>query len=255
MPTCLGFYKREYGVSYGYGLSIAAAAGLVLRAEPTGIARSLALVHVCYGVRLCAFLGWREVSVARFRKMREKIELSAPKGSRLKRSPFIISCALLYWLMTLPVVASARAPALTGIRGTLAAISCGGAWCGFGLAALGDAYKSFAKRRNPGKLVTGGPYALFRHPNYQGEQLLWLASLAVGLLHLDVSVASAATALGSLVGCAGIQFVLLKATKNLNARQAVAYGDEYRAWEAWRGPVAKAETAPGSKTVVSELYK
>ena len=22
VPTCLGFYKREYGVSYGYGLSI-----------------------------------------------------------------------------------------------------------------------------------------------------------------------------------------------------------------------------------------
>ena len=26
LPTCLGFYKREYGVSYGYGLSSAAAA-------------------------------------------------------------------------------------------------------------------------------------------------------------------------------------------------------------------------------------
>ena len=34
VPTCLGFYKREYGVSYGYGLSIAAAAGLVLKRSP-----------------------------------------------------------------------------------------------------------------------------------------------------------------------------------------------------------------------------
>ncbi len=254
VPTCLGFYKREYGVSYGYGLSIAAAAGIVLRAEPTGIARAHALVHVCYGARLCAFLLGREVAVAKFRKLREKIERSAPQGSRLKRAPFILQCGLLYWLMTLPVVASARGAAPAGLRGALAATACLGAWAGFALAAVGDAYKSFAKRRDPGKLVTGGPFAWFRHPNYQGEQLLWLASWAVGLLHMNLSVASAATAFASLLGCAGIQFVLLRATTNLDARQAVAYGDEpkYRAWKAWRGPIAKAET--GSKTDVSELY-
>ena len=190
----------------------------------------------------------------RFRKLREKIERSAPQGSRLKRAPFITQCALLYWLMTLPVVASARGAAPTGLRGALAATACAGAWAGFGLAALGDGYKSFAKRRDPGRLVTGGPYALVRHPNYQGEQLLWLASWAVGLLHMNLSVASAATAFASLLGCAGIQFVLLRATTNLDARQAVAYGDEprYRSWKAWRGPIAKAET--GSKTDVSELY-
>ena len=40
----------------------------------------------------------------------------------------------------------------------------------------------------------------------------------------------------------------------LVAEIAVQYGDEpaYRAWRAWRGPIAKAET--GSKTDVSELY-
>ena len=84
--------------------------------------------------------------------------------------------------------------------------------------------------------------------------MLWLASLATGLLHMRLSVASFATAFASLLGCAGIQFVLLRATTNLDARQAVQYGDEpaYRAWKAWRGPIAKAET--GSKTDVSELY-
>ena len=255
VPTCLGFYKREYGVSYGYGLSISAASALVLRAaEPTGIARAHALVHVCYGVRLCAFLLWRELAVAKFRKLREKIERSAPQGSRLKRAPFILQCGLLYWLLTLPVVASARGAAPAGLRGALASIACVGAWAGFGLAAVGDGYKSFAKRRDPGKLVTGGPYALVRHPNYQGEQLLWLASLATGVLHMNLSVASFATAFAALLGCAGIQFVLLRATTNLDARQAVQYGDEpaYRAWKAWRGPIAKAEA--GSKTDVSELY-
>ena len=254
LPTCLGFWKREYGVSYGYGLSISAASALVLRSEPTGIARAHALVHVAYGVRLCAFLLWRELAVAKFRKLREKIERSAPQGSRLKRAPFILQCGLLYWLLSLPVVASARGAAPAGLRGALASIACVGAWAGFGLAAVGDGYKSFAKRRDPGKLVTGGPYALVRHPNYQGEQLLWLASLATGVLHMNLSVASFATAFAALLGCAGIQFVLLRATTNLDARQAVAYGDEprYRSWKAWRGPIAKAET--GSKTDVSELY-
>ena len=84
--------------------------------------------------------------------------------------------------------------------------------------------------------------------------MLWLASLATGVLHMNLSVASVATAFAALLGCAGIQFVLLRATTNLDARQAVAYGDEprYRSWTAWRGPIAKAET--GSKTDVSELY-
>mmetsp|Transcript_16323 Transcript_16323/g.47786 ORF Transcript_16323/g.47786 Transcript_16323/m.47786 type:complete len:158 (-) Transcript_16323:22-495(-) len=156
--------------------------------------------------------------------------------------------------MSLPVVASARGAAPAGLRGALAATACVGAWAGFALAAVGDAYKSFAKRRDPGKLVTGGPFVLFRHPNYQGEQLLWLSSWAVGLLHMNLGVASAATAFASLLGCAGIQFVLLRATTNLDARQAVQYGDDaaYRSWKAWRGPIAKAET--GSKTDVSELY-
>ena len=236
--------RRELWLRHRRNCPYAAAAGLVLRAEPTGIARAHALVHVCYGARLCAFLLWRELSVAKFRKLREKIERSAPQGSRLKRAPFILQCGLLYRLMTLPVVASARGAAPTGLRGALAATACVGAWAGFGLAALGDGYKSFAKRRDPGRLVTGGPYALVPPPKLPGRAAAVARELGtVGLLHMNLSVASAATAFASLLGCAGIQFVLLRATTNLDARQAVAYGDEprYRSWKAWRGPIAKAE--------------
>eukprot|EP00435_Cladocopium_sp_Y103_P072084 s436_g39.t1 len=64
-------------------------------------------------------------------------------------------------------------------------------WCatrafaevGWGVAAFGDLYKSVVKAKE-GKdaIVTGGPYALLRHPNYTGEQLLWSANFVAGLL-------------------------------------------------------------------------
>ena len=41
-------------------------------------------------------------------------------------------------------VIGARGAAPTGLRGALAATACVGAWAGFALAAVGDAYKSFA---------------------------------------------------------------------------------------------------------------
>ena len=93
LPTCLGFWKREYGVSYArrgragssrlqdgvaagadwqrhsslrrrYGLAISASAALALKEASTEVARAHALVHVAYGARLCLFLLWRETSAA-----------------------------------------------------------------------------------------------------------------------------------------------------------------------------------------------
>mmetsp|Transcript_24952 Transcript_24952/g.76958 ORF Transcript_24952/g.76958 Transcript_24952/m.76958 type:complete len:323 (-) Transcript_24952:45-1013(-) len=254
LPTCLGFWKREYGVSYAYGLAISASAALALKEASTEVARAHALVHVAYGARLCLFLLWRETSVPRFQKLREKIERSAPTGSRLNRAPFVAGCSLLYYLMSLPVVMSARAAPVAGLRAAAAKTAVGLAWAGFLLAAAGDAYKSVAKRSDPSALVTGGPFALLAHPNYQGEQLLWTASTAAGLALAPLSWASAASALGALVGLAGINFVLVQATTGLNARHRATYGDDpkFRAWTAWKG--VEFAATPGPPTGVSELY-
>ena len=267
VPTCLGFWKREYGVSYAYGISIAASALLVLQEGPASVvARRHAWVHVAYGARLCAFLLWRELSVPRFRRLREKIERSAPSGSRLQRAPFVFGCSLLYLCMSLPLVLSARAGPVddegllaAGAKSAAAAAAVAAAWAGFGLAALGDTWKSVAKAtRGEKALVVGGPFAVLRHPNYQGEQLLWAASTLAGLALAPASLASAATVAGALVGLAGIQFVLVQATTGLNARHKLVYADDkaYRTWAAWPGfEFSKPSKPSGPPSGVDTLYK
>ena len=243
-------------MSYAYGLSIAASAALVLREGPTSlVARRHAWVHAAYGVRLCLFLLWRELSVPRFRQLREKIERRAPPGNRLSRAPFVLGCSFLYFCMSLPLVMSARAPAAVGARQTMGALFTSLAWAGFGLAALGDTYKSFAKAaRGERALVTGGPFAVLRHPNYQGEQLLWTASTFAGLALAPISTKAAATAAASLLGLAGINFVLVQATTGLNSRHKLVYGEDmaFRTWSAWKGvEFKKADANPSG---VSTLY-
>ncbi|CAL1151973.1 unnamed protein product [Cladocopium goreaui] len=137
---------------------------------------------------------------------------------------------------------------------------------GWGVAAFGDLYKSVVKAKE-GKdaIVTGGPYALLRHPNYTGEQLLWSANFVAGLLAaatLHPVVRSRHTkhllqglhgfhALQSpkailltwlplsALGLLGIIFVLMQATAGLEKRQREKYGEEekYRSWfrKTWPG--------------------
>jgi len=145
IPTLLGYYKSEYGVSYGYGTSIAVSSYLILSSianaaglplfpgmgeflsfrtfQTAGILTSLsttlknlqsllptslpafhAFALFFYGTRLDLFLFYREVFLARFRAMRERIEERAKKqGNHLKRTPFIISCAYLYFCIMTPL--------------------------------------------------------------------------------------------------------------------------------------------------------
>eukprot|EP00873_Tetraselmis_striata_P018951 jgi/Tetstr1/439215/TSEL_027658.t1 len=117
IPSLLGYWKREYTVSYGYAGAMALAGGLPLIA---GGLPELAAVHAwltcLYGVRLAAFLLWRQLTVPKFRDFVERIEERAPP-KRWQRTPFIFSVALLYLGMAAPVVLSASASAGEGKRG------------------------------------------------------------------------------------------------------------------------------------------
>jgi hypothetical protein len=93
MPTCIAFWRSEYGVTYAYGASLATMGGLVFRAAPTRLARWHAAALLVYGVRLNAFLMWRELNVPRFRGNWQRTEERA--GGRLKRLPFVLSCSAL----------------------------------------------------------------------------------------------------------------------------------------------------------------
>ncbi|KAK3282746.1 hypothetical protein CYMTET_9526 [Cymbomonas tetramitiformis] len=254
LPTCLGFWKSEYGVSYAYGVSLALVASHALFiGEPltSTVAVAHATLLLCYGVRLCLFLLYRELTIPYFREFKEKIEERAKaRGSRLSRTPFVLGCSFLYAGLAAPMILTASADP--------SPITCyllGVAFVGWALAAVGDAQKTIFKARlGEGTLVTNGLFAFLRHPNYTGEMLMWTANLLAGAL--NVARPSALALLPSraslltlaLLGWAGITFVLMQAGRNLQARQEARYTGvvEYEEWKAasWGGI-----TLPPKKTV------
>ena len=145
--------------------------------------------------------------------------------------------------MAAPLRVTALAPAGTAAAAAAMAV----AYAGFGLAATGDIVKTVVKARE-GKdfLVTGGPFRLLRHPNYTGELVGWSASLVAALLAAAKGGPSFARAVapwivGSLVGWAGILFVLAgEATAGLEKKQQEKYGgtEKYEQWvtRTWAGP-------------------
>lgn len=265
-PTLLGLWRSEYGVSYGYGSAVALSAYLLWR-DAAGLAAVHLFCLVLYGVRLNLFLLWRELCIPRFREMRNRIEERAvQQGGRLNRLPFIVTCALLYLGLVAPGVLVFKASVRGAQFGSGFRLALLGMYVGWGVAAFGDLYKSVVKAKE-GKdaIVTGGPYALLRHPNYTGEQLLWSANFVAGLLaaatlhpvarsrhtkHLlqglhgfHVLQSPKAILLTwlplSALGLLGIIFVLMQATAGLEKRQREKYGEEekYRSWfrKTWPG--------------------
>lgn len=294
LPTLLGFYKSEYGVSYGYGTAIAASSYLVLSslASASGVqlvpsavtpstivpaiqsffgtlkslTSSLPAFHATsllfYGTRLDLFLLYRELCLPRFRAMRERIEDRAKKqGSRAKRTPFIASCAFLYYCMMCPLLITSKlcegmpmcglslggsVPLFEQILRVLVGLT----WSGFLLGAIGDLNKSLGKlMKGEDALITGGVFRFFRHPNYTGEVIGWVSSCLAAFTAVawksakgdGMAVWKSQTPylLMSMLGAAGITFVLGTATAGLEFRQNEKYGDteEYKNWtkKSWVG--------------------
>uniref|UniRef100_A0A7S0Q6W4 Steroid 5-alpha reductase C-terminal domain-containing protein n=1 Tax=Coccolithus braarudii TaxID=221442 RepID=A0A7S0Q6W4_9EUKA len=252
-PTLLGYWKTEYGVSYAYGAAMAACGGLVWPAAVKcgPLAAAHALVLVLYGVRLNAFLLYRELTVPRFRSFREKIEArSKQQGGRLKRTPFVLGCSFLYFCMGAPLRLTAVTPA-SGVAKVALFLEVLLMYVGFLVAAVGDSHKSYAKaQRGDDALVVTGIFRYLRHPNYTGELLLWGASVAAALTVAPAALAAGAPLLtitwslaAAGVGYAGIGFVLVNAASSLEKKQREKYGQElpaglYERWVAssWSGP-------------------
>jgi len=96
LPTLMGYWKSEYGVSYAYALATLAAGAMILKAAKTQIAMLHAGCLCLYGLRLGLFLLYRETAIPRFRAFRETIEKRAQeRGSRLSRTPSfsVVACS------------------------------------------------------------------------------------------------------------------------------------------------------------------
>ena len=294
LPTLLGFYKSEYGVSYGYGTAMVASSYLVLssiasasgssllpsRVTPSSIipavqsflctlkslTSSLPAFHAAsllfYGTRLNLFLLYRELCLPRFRAMRERIEERAKKqGSRIKRTPFIASCAFLYYCMMCPLLVTSKlceglsmgrfaaGGPVTLLEQILRALI-GLTLAGFMLGAIGDLNKSIGKMaKGEDALITGGVFRFFRHPNYTGEVIGWVSNCLAAFAAvawkgakgegLAVWKNQTPYLLLSVLGAMGITFVLGTATAGLEFRQHEKYGDteEYKTWvkKSWVG--------------------
>jgi steroid 5-alpha reductase family enzyme len=259
LPPCLGFYKSEYTVSLGYGSAVALTAATLLRqAHAPVTTMSLVIWHgaslIFYGLRLNAFLILRNVLSQRIQEFNTKVEERAiARGNRwTTRAPFILSCGLLYYGLTVPLwfhtqlttaSTTLAIPPLTRLvlQGLIAA-----QWFGFGIAAIGDATKFHVKQsqKNERYLVTSGIYAWWRHPNYSGEVIGWTANALLGLVTATLWMRQFTLTnilnLASLVlGWTGITFVLLRATESLEARQKKEYGNlpQYQSWiqSTWGG--------------------
>ena len=240
LPTCVGFWKTEYGVSYAYGAATAICGALAMWTAPNPIAQAHSAAVCMYGVRLSIFLLWREIRVPQFRELREKIEArTVAAGGRLKRAPFVLSCSLLYFCMVCPTLVTAR----IGVEATIASVALmplvAIAWFGLLLAAWGDFTKSHVKARDGSHvLVMTGPFRFFRHPNYTGEQILWtsntlLAFAGAAIIGWRQVVPFLAA---SLIGWAGIFCILARATAALEKKQAKRF-EEFQAWRrgSWGG--------------------
>lgn len=247
VPTLLGFWKSEYGVSFAYGSAMALCGVLYLRMACTPLAIAHAACLVLYGVRLNGFLLHRELFIPRFVEFREKIEQRAvDRGSRLARTPFILSCSFLYFCMAAPLRLTAGPAPSRGAYAMACWALVGLMYAGFGVAAIGDLTKTRIKAvRGQNTLVTQGIFKWLRHPNYTGELLLWSANAALATLcALAESGHGRLFRVGysaaSMVGAAGIAFVLMSATRNLERKQAETYGqtNQYKEWLAssWSGP-------------------
>lgn len=273
LPTLSGLVKYEYGVSYGYGTSTAVSSYLILKSIltfPTSPLVTLVQLHaaaiIFYGARLNTFLLYREVFVARFKRMRERIESrqtvkeegSGLLGRIVNRLPFIISCAFLYLGLAIPPLMSGRSlemmsathvPCEKAVLAYKALVGC--TWAGFLVAALGDVIKSVVKgMKGPDHLVTGGLFSLLKHPNFTGEIFGWTSSFVASVVAISMSGVELKAlkplaipyALGAS-GTLGIIFVLCAAATNLEARQKEKYGksEKYKNWSAWAGITLKSQ--------------
>ena len=261
LPPTMGFIKSEWIVSYGYGFGVALSALSLLLKQPQQM--SIATVHaaalIFYGLRLNTFLFIRNRLSSTYREIGKKIDEKSKErfSTRIARTPFVVSCGLLYYGLYLPVLLTSKlvndatamqsANAGVGIGMNVIKLLVGLQWFGYMVAAVGDLTKSYVKasEKNGKFLVTSGIFSVLRHPNYTGEILAWTCNSLSGTIAASYLLRNKfsfkiLSYLGlSMVGWIGMSFVLLRATTGLEERQKNEYGntDTYKEWikKTWSG--------------------
>ena len=227
----LAYIHQAYIFSLSYGIAMAGIGGAVLLTSPTSLTLKVhAGLVASYGVRLFAFLFWRQ-------KLQPSYDGTAKlkaldKTPPLQRTPIILSTAFFYALMSSPLLYHLKAAPLAGVGALVSQVGSALAATGLLYEAIADQQKSFFKMKlraenKEDALYTGGLYATSRHANYFGEMVFWAGSFVAGapaLVAPGVSLGVRALRLVcSSLGLAGIFFIMLSATKRLEGKQEEKY--------------------------------
>lgn len=218
----IGFKKYVWFISIGYGFSITAVGVmlLILFREQLDISLLTAgLILICYGLRLGGFLVIRELKSTTYnRKMKNEISDGSHMTIPLKVMLWI-SCALLYLLMTSPIIYRF----INKDTGD----SC--FWIGMAITIIGilveslsDFQKSKSKKKNPNRFCDTGLFKVVRCPNYFGELLIWLGVFVSGFTTLHGS----GQWIIAIIGFLGIVYIMFSGARRLELRQERTYGED-----------------------------
>jgi steroid 5-alpha reductase family enzyme len=163
-------------VFWGLGFVLLAWLYVSLTEPSTARSHLLAILVTLWGVRLSAYILWRNWGKGedyRYRAMRE-----SDPGSFARRSLFTVFWlqALLLWAISMPLLQAARSAGPAG----LAPLDVLGLACflvGFSFEAGGDWQLARFKRdpANRGRVLDRGFWRYTRHPNYFGDAAVWWA--------------------------------------------------------------------------------
>ena len=217
--SSIGFKNYVWFISLGYGFSIAGEGLLILLLYGRGMSAGAlvcCIIFILYGCRLGGYLAFRESKSSSYKKnMKGEIKEGSSVTTGVKIAIWI-TCAVLYVLQVLPVFyrlanrSGSNAWVWIGIVVML---------CGIVLESAADLQKNAAKKVNPRRFVDTGLYRLVRCPNYLGEMLFW-----TGVVLSGIGALRGWQWLLSLLGYAGIIFVMFSGARRLEIRQNKNYG-------------------------------
>ncbi len=185
LVVCLcGYYKYVYFMSVGYGFSIAAIGLAMIIMSAFGVFHAgiphyiLSALLIIYGVRLSAFLLWREFKNAAYRSTLK--EASGDESAM----PVFVKIAI--WLVVAVLYVAETSPLYFRLYNggkTSAFLWVGIVICAFAviMEAVADYQKSAQKKIRPDMVAMKGLYKSVRCPNYLAEILFWTGILVSGL--------------------------------------------------------------------------
>lgn len=217
--------------SVGYGLAAAAAGAACLAAgagagvATTSVSSLAAWGLVAYGVRLAAFLAWRQRA---WPEWKERAAKSPEARAKNVLAP-VLGCGVFYALMCSPALWALRGGGIADAS-ALAVAGVAIQWAGLLLEAMADTVKSACKLKDKDAYVSVFPFSVVRHPNYAGEILHWVGLFLAGLPVMVGLGGGVAAVMGRLVpaalGLIGIVGLMLSVTPRLDSKQADKYGED-----------------------------